>query len=124
MDTLINGDEDEKLEFSFALIDKYGCEYFGFEEFKEVISKIIAHWCIITGSQVKVDDAGLREIYARLDKNGDGNVDIEEYKKALKENPMLFEWFDLLNSGISDGKKARKDIEKLKVNAAVDIIKL
>jgi Ca2+-binding EF-hand superfamily protein len=97
MDTLINGDEDEKLEFSFALIDKYGCEYFGFEEFKEVISKIIAHWCIITGSHVKVDDAGLRETFSKLDTNGDGNVDIDEYKRILKENPMLFEWFDLLN---------------------------
>jgi Ca2+-binding EF-hand superfamily protein len=50
MDVLINGDEDDKLEFSFSLIDKYMVGYFSFDEFKEVISKIIAHWCIITGS--------------------------------------------------------------------------
>ncbi len=50
MDTLINGDEDEKLEFSFALLDQYDSGYFGFEEFSEVITKIIAYWCIMTGS--------------------------------------------------------------------------
>lgn len=50
MDTLINGEEDEKHEFSFALLDVYDTGYFDFEEFREIISKIIAHWCIITGS--------------------------------------------------------------------------
>jgi hypothetical protein len=50
MDTLINGDEDEKNEFSFALLDIYDTGYFNFEEFREIIGKFIAHWCIITGS--------------------------------------------------------------------------
>lgn len=50
MDTLINGEEDEKHEFSFSLLDVYDSGYFDFEEFKEIITKIIAHWCIITGS--------------------------------------------------------------------------
>lgn len=36
----------------------------------------------------------------------DGIVDIDDYKKSLIENPMIFEWFDLLNSGFDDGKKA------------------
>lgn len=50
MDTLINGEEDEKHEFSFALLDVYNSGYLGFEEFKEIITKFIAHFCIITGS--------------------------------------------------------------------------
>lgn len=50
MDVLINGDEDEKLEFSFALLDQYDVGYFGFEEFSEVLQKVISHWCVITGS--------------------------------------------------------------------------
>jgi len=53
MDTLINGEEDEKHEFSFALLDIYDSGYFNFDEFKEIISKIIAHWSILTGSQVR-----------------------------------------------------------------------
>ena len=32
-----------------------------------------------------------------MDQNGDGIVDMDEYKKTLEENPMIFEWFDLLN---------------------------
>jgi Ca2+-binding EF-hand superfamily protein len=50
MDTLTNGEEDEKHEFSFALLDVYDTGYLGFEEFKEIITKFIAHFCIITGS--------------------------------------------------------------------------
>lgn len=37
MDTLINGEEDEKHEFSFSLLDIYDTGYFDFEEFKEII---------------------------------------------------------------------------------------
>lgn len=50
MDTLINGEEDEKYEFSFSLLDMYDTGYFDFKEFQEIISKIVAHWCIMTGS--------------------------------------------------------------------------
>jgi len=51
MDTLINGNEDEKQEFSFALIEgNLDRGYFSFEEFSSFINKIIAHWCIMTGS--------------------------------------------------------------------------
>ena len=90
MDTLINGEEDEKHEFSFALLDIYDTGYFNFEEFREIISKIIAHWCIITGTQVKVDTDGLKDIFDRMDSNKDGIVDIDEYKHALQGNPGLF----------------------------------
>lgn len=122
MDVLINGEEDEKHEFSFALLDIYDTGYFDFSEFREIISKIIAHWCIITGSQVKVDREGLREIFDRMDRNGDGIVDIDEYKKALKGNPGLFEWFDLLNQGFNDGKKAKKEKIEMKQKAVKDVL--
>jgi Ca2+-binding EF-hand superfamily protein len=90
MDTLINGNESEKHEFSFALLDVYNSGYFGFEEFKEIITKFIAHFCIITGSHSKVDSESLREIFDRMDTNKDGIVDVEDYKAALKGNPGLF----------------------------------
>jgi hypothetical protein len=59
-----------------------------------------------------------------MDVNKDGIVDIDEYKEALKGNPGLFEWFDLLNQGFNDGKKAKKDILELKQKAALDILQL
>lgn len=37
MDTLINGEEDEKHEFSFSLLDVYDAGYFNLEEFAEII---------------------------------------------------------------------------------------
>lgn len=80
MDTLINGEEDEKHEFSFALLDVYDTGYLSFEEFQDIISKFVAHFNIITGSQSKVDIEGLREIFDKMDGNKDGIVDVEDYK--------------------------------------------
>ncbi len=97
MDTLINGEEDEKHEFSFALLDVNDNGKFTFEEFQEIISKFIAHFCIITSSQSKVDKEALLEIFEKMDTNKDGIVDVEDYKLALKGNPGLFQWFELLN---------------------------
>jgi Ca2+-binding EF-hand superfamily protein len=44
-----------------------------------------------------VDPEALREIFDKMDSNHDGRVDVDEYKTALKGNPGLFQWFDLLN---------------------------
>lgn len=97
MDTLINGEEDEKHEFSFALLDVNDQGFIRFPDFKEIMTKFIAHFCIITGSHSKVDDDAIREIFDKIDNNHDGKLDIDEYKKALEGNPGLFQWFDLLN---------------------------
>lgn len=51
MDTLINGDEDEKQEFSFSLIEgNLDRGYFGFQEFSSFMMKVIANWCILAGT--------------------------------------------------------------------------
>ena len=52
--------------------------------------KIISHWCDITGSSVRVEEEGLREIFDRMDLGGDGIVDLDEYKEAMGGNPQLF----------------------------------
>jgi Ca2+-binding EF-hand superfamily protein len=123
MDTLLNGNESEKHEFSFALFDVHDSGYFGFEEFKEIITKFIAHFCIITGSHSKVDSESLKEIFDRMDTNKDGIVDVEDYKAALKGNPGLFQWFDLLNQqGQNDGKRAKKVMLEMKQKTANDIL--
>jgi len=57
------------------------------------------------------------EIFERMGPR-DGVVDLELYKIALKENPQLFEWFDLLNQGSNDNKKAKRDINQLKKTTA------
>jgi Ca2+-binding EF-hand superfamily protein len=57
----------------------------------------------------------VREIFDWFDVNGDGIIELEEYKKALKNDPDLFHWFELLNTGINDGKKVIKETEKIKL---------
>ena len=79
---------------------------------------------MITGSNVKVDKEQLNEIFKKIDENCDGIVDMDEYKKALKTNPMLIEWTELLNKGFQDGQKVKKDIKNIKVNTVMDIKKL
>lgn len=123
MDTFLNGNEDEKHEFSFALFDVHNAGYFDFEEFKEIITKFIAHFCIITGSHSKVDSESLLEIFEKMDTNKDDIVDVEDYKAALKENPGLFNWFELLNQlGQNDGKRAKKVMLEFKQKTATDVL--
>jgi len=90
MDTFLNGNEAEKHEFSFALFDVHDNGFFDFEDFTEIITKFIAHFCIITGSHSRVDNENIRDIFERMDTNKDGIVDVEDYKAALAINPGLF----------------------------------
>lgn len=106
------------------MLDIYDTGYFDLEEFKEIISKFIAHWCIMTGTQVKVDKEGLRELFLKMDVNKDGIVDLKDYKDALKKNPQLFSWFDILNQGVHDSNKAHRDILDLKFKTATDVMQL
>jgi Ca2+-binding EF-hand superfamily protein len=97
MDTMLHGEQDEKYEYSFALFDIYDSGYFAFEEFKESISKFIAHFNSMTGSHAKVDTEFLQEIFEKMDSNKDGLVYEDEFKEALRQDPGLFQWFELLN---------------------------
>jgi len=125
MDTLINGEEDEKHEFSFALLDIQSAGLLGFEDFREIITKFIAHFCIITGSQSRVDPEALRDIFEKMDSNGDGVIDVDDYKAALQGNPGLFQWFELLNQqGQDQSKRAKKVMIELKQKTATDILYL
>jgi hypothetical protein len=58
-----------------------------------------------------------------MDSNKDRIVDVEDYKAALKENPGLFNWFELLNQlGQNDGKRAKKVMLEFKQKTATDIL--
>ena len=68
-------------------------------------------WAATKVERNRYDASGFRGIAFMLilmDTNKDGIVDVEDYKTALKNNPGLFEWFDLLNQqGQNDGKRAK-----------------
>ena len=87
LDILTNGTEDERNELSFTLLDQYQTGHIEFEEFYDVIQKIIAQWCQITSSHITAEKESLKEIFNKIDSNNDGFIDLVEYKTALKKNP-------------------------------------
>ena len=79
---------------------------------------------MISGSNVKVDREALEQKFRKMDANGDGRVDLEEYKQALADNPRILEWVDLLNSGFHSTTDVAKDMKKMKLNTVSEIMKL
>ena len=54
-------------------------------------------------SYVRVSKKELLEIFSQIDKNGSGEISYSEYKLALRKNPDLLDWFDLLDQGKRSG---------------------
>ena len=46
---------------------------------------------------MRVDKATLLHIFQQIDLDNDGTIVYQEYTKAIKENPDLLDWFQLLN---------------------------
>jgi Ca2+-binding EF-hand superfamily protein len=60
------------------------------------------------------------EIFNKIDINKDGFIDVNDYKNALKADPEVFEWFELLNkeAWIEKRKKPIEDRNLLNVHNA------
>ena len=48
-----------------------------------------------------MDRDELKRIFESIDYDGDGEVTLDEYKRALDHQPNLFRWFEILNSNKS-----------------------
>ena len=98
MDVLCNGSEDERNMFGFALMDTSQNGVVTFDEFYNYFSQVIAHWSSMINSHVRISRAEILKIFQTIDIDGDGSVFYSEYRKALRKNPELLDWFELLNS--------------------------
>lgn len=98
MDLLCNGTEDEKSQFSFALMDQKKTGYIDFDEFYNYFCQVTAHWSSLVNSHVRVDKQQIWKIFRTIDNDGDGVLYFVEYRKCLKDNPNLLDWFQILNS--------------------------
>lgn len=103
MDILCNGTENERNMFSFAMMDRNASNNINFEEFCDYFTQVIAHWSSLVNSYVRVSKKELLEIFSQIDKNGSGEISYSEYKLALRKNPDLLDWFDLLDQGKRSG---------------------
>ena len=109
MDLLCNGTEDEKSQFSFALMDQKKTGYIDFDEFYNYFSQVVAHWSSLVNSHVRVDKQQIWKIFTTIDNDGDGVLYFVEYRKCLKENPNLLDWFQILNSAKDDRPGEERD---------------
>lgn len=98
MDVLCNGSEDEKNQFSFALMDNNENGTITFEEFYDYFSQVISHWSSLINSHVRVNRQDLHRIFREIDVDDDKVIRYSEYRRAIRKNPNLVDWFSLLNS--------------------------
>ena len=63
MDVLCNGEEDEKNQFSFALMDQNGNGQISFDEFHNYFTQVISHWSSLVNSHVRVNRSEIYDIY-------------------------------------------------------------
>lgn len=68
-------------------------------------------------SHVRVNRSQIYEIYKQFDQNGDECISYYEYGRALRKNPDLLDWFELLNSAKS--KQTAEVDESLIMEAAL-----
>ena len=79
MDVLCNGTDEEKNQFSFALMDDQRNGYINFREFHSYFTKVLSHWSSLINTHVKLDKKKLKAIFAEIDENCDGIIDFTEY---------------------------------------------
>ena len=78
---------------------------------------MISHWSSLVNSHVRVNRNEIYQIFKQIDYNNDESISYYEYRRALKKNPELLDWFELLNSAKA-GTKAN-EIDEAEVKSAI-----
>ena len=102
MDVLLHGSDDEKAEQSFKLITRGSLEPISQEAFSEMMISILKLLNTIGGNRVVASSEMLANLFKQLDLDGDGFINIQDYKTGWKTNRRIFEWLDFLNSCFAD----------------------
>ena len=114
-DLLVNGTEEEKNQFSFALMDDNENGMIDFEGFYNFFQKVLMHWSSLINNHVRVNRDVLQTIFDEIDYNGDDQVDFREYSEALKCNPELINWYALLNPSSCSSMEEKLHLEQQKM---------
>ena len=105
MDVLCNGDEREKNEFSFRLIDQAETGTISSPEFHQYFTQMVMHCSYLINSHVHLEEDTFRKVFDQIDLDHNGQITIREYHKALKRNPDLLDWFAILNQSSNNSVK-------------------
>eukprot|EP00516_Mucochytrium_quahogii_P007761 CAMPEP_0203757878 /NCGR_PEP_ID=MMETSP0098-20131031/10738_1 /ASSEMBLY_ACC=CAM_ASM_000208 /TAXON_ID=96639 /ORGANISM=" , Strain NY0313808BC1" /LENGTH=813 /DNA_ID=CAMNT_0050650123 /DNA_START=36 /DNA_END=2477 /DNA_ORIENTATION=- len=86
---LVKGTVDEKLTFAFAMTDIDGSGEITPEELEITVDSIMRIYSGIMGSvsTATLDRSKIRKMFNKLDRNKDGMITLEEYKRGMKLHP-------------------------------------
>jgi Ca2+-binding EF-hand superfamily protein len=121
MDILQNGSPDEKSEQSFKLITNSEYNGITYENFVDWIINIWKMYNTLTGSEINSSEEDILYYFNKLDRKGDGVIDLQEYKESMLENQNLYEWFEFANKGIAENN-FMKEIDKPTFKESLKII--
>lgn len=96
-DILTMGSIKEKAMYSFRLLDYTNKGYIVEEDIHKMMSSVFEVWNIMTNSRVVVLPKYVREVYRQLDRDGDGQLDFEEYQQLYMRDQIVFGWYEYLN---------------------------
>jgi len=86
---LVKGSVDEKLEFAFAMTDIDGSGEITLGELEITVDSIMRIYSGIMGSVniATLDKTKIRKMFNQLDRNRDGMITLDEYKRGMKQHP-------------------------------------
>eukprot|EP00511_Aplanochytrium_stocchinoi_P010970 CAMPEP_0204873176 /NCGR_PEP_ID=MMETSP1348-20121228/39927_1 /ASSEMBLY_ACC=CAM_ASM_000700 /TAXON_ID=215587 /ORGANISM="Aplanochytrium stocchinoi, Strain GSBS06" /LENGTH=853 /DNA_ID=CAMNT_0052028369 /DNA_START=186 /DNA_END=2747 /DNA_ORIENTATION=+ len=86
---LMKGTVDEKLDFAFTMTDIDGSGEITYEELMITVQSIMRIYSGIMGNNSigTLDEKKVKRMFKQLDKNGDGMVTLDEYKRGMKRHP-------------------------------------
>ena len=84
-------------------MDRLANGYISFPAFHDYFTQAISHWSSLVNSHVRVNRQEIYQIFKQIDINNDESISFHEYRRALKKNPELLDWFELLNSAKTKG---------------------
>ncbi|KAL4446054.1 hypothetical protein ABPG74_011046 [Tetrahymena malaccensis] len=107
LNTIMNGDENEKMRMSFRLIDDKNKGYFIKEDLSMMIKSIVNSWAAITQTTLTKEmlnkvDKQINHIFKVMDIKKQEKVDEQDFCLSLQKYPDLLEIFDFLNKGVTD----------------------
>ena len=89
---LVKGSVDEKLDFAFAMCDIDGSGEITYEELLLTVQSIMRIYSGIMGTpnnSAALDTVKVQRMFNKLDRNKDGKINVEEYKRGMRKHPEL-----------------------------------
>ncbi|KAM3133933.1 hypothetical protein pb186bvf_013899 [Paramecium bursaria] len=105
-DKITNGDQLEKSEISYKLIDQQRNGFFTLSDFQSTMQGLIQSWVVMTGQPLTQEvkehlDSRIIYIFRQMDTNQDLKISLKEYQCSVLKDPSLLDIFEFLKKGVT-----------------------